>query len=203
MIDFTARLTLRGDGLSSQVGGMNPVDVGDLVVRARRGERGAIEALVRRFLRPAYLVALSVVRVPVEAEDVAQEAMAMAMRQLETCREPARFAGWLMSTVRNRALNRVEALRVRAQYADTVVADEAQASEAERVVLRAQLLAALGALTEQQREVVLLHDLEAWTHPEISEATGLSEVNCRQVLSVARKALRKRLAELDVEMADA
>lgn len=178
---------------------MNEGDLAPLVLAARRGERAAVEALVRRFLRPAYLVALSVVRVPVEAEDLAQESMAMAMQHLETCREPSKFAGWLMTNVRNRALNRVEAQRVRQRYAEGASADEAPTSDADLVVLRAHLLAALGALSEQQREVVLLHDLESWTHPEIAAATGLSEVNSRQVLSVARRLLRAKLAELEAE----
>jgi RNA polymerase sigma-70 factor (ECF subfamily) len=177
---------------------MAELDPGEVVVRAQRGDRGALEALVRRYLRPAYLVALAVVRVPAEAEDVAQEAVAMAMQQLETCRDPARFAGWLMANVRNRALNRLAAAKVRLRHADQVRGEEAVAGDAERVVLRQQLLLALEVLTPQQREVVLLHDLEAWTHPEIAAALGLSEVNSRQVLSTARRALRAKLEALEV-----
>ncbi|MFT3713396.1 MAG: sigma-70 family RNA polymerase sigma factor [Archangium sp.] len=179
---------------------MAELDPSDAVRRAQRGDRQAIEGLVRRYLRPAYLVALSVVKTPADAEDVAQEAVAMAMQQLETCREPARFPAWLMTGVRNRALNRLESVRVRQRFADSASArvnDEPMANDSERVVMREQLLAALETLTEQQREVVLLHDLEAWTHPEISAATGLSEVNCRQILSVARRAMRERLAALE------
>lgn len=176
---------------------MIEADTTEVVVRAQRGDRVAIEWLVRRFLRPAYLVALSVVKTPADAEDVAQEAVAMAMQQLETCRDPARFPGWLMSNVRNRSLNRLESARVRQRYADTASREERAANDTERVVLREQLVAALAHLTEQQREVVLLHDLEAWTHPEIAAALGLSEVNCRQILSVARRALRERLAALE------
>jgi RNA polymerase sigma-70 factor (ECF subfamily) len=172
-------------------------DPSEAVRRAQQGDRQAIDGLVRRYLRPAYLVALSVVKTPADAEDIAQEAVAMAMRQLETCREPARFPAWLMSGVRNRALNRLEAVRVRQRHAEQARPEEVMASDSERVVLRQQLLAALEVLTEQQREVVLLHDLEAWTHPEIAAATGLSEVNCRQILSVARRAMRERLAALE------
>ncbi len=169
----------------------------EVVLRAQQGDRAAIEALVRRFLRPAYLVALSVVRLPAEAEDLAQESVASAMRQLEACREPARFAGWLLTQVRNRALNQLAARGVRQRHADSVQAAEQGADDLERVVLRQQLLAALEALTAQQREVVLLHDMESWTHAEIATSLGMSEVNSRQVLSVARKALRAKLTELD------
>ncbi len=121
----------------------------------------------------------------------------MAMQQLGQCREPARFAGWLLSNVRNRALNHLSAVKVRQRHADSVVLEEGVAADAERVVLRQQLLAALEVLSPQQREVVLLHDMESWTHPEIAASLGMSEVNSRQVLSVARKALRAKLAELE------
>ncbi|MBE2248679.1 MAG: sigma-70 family RNA polymerase sigma factor [Myxococcus sp.] len=169
----------------------------EVVLRAQRGDRKAVEALVRRYLRPAYLVALSVVRVPAEAEDVAQEAVAMAMQRLEDCRDPARFSGWLMTNVRNRGLNRLAAAKVRQRHVDAVLPDEAQDSDAARVAVRQTLLAALETLTPQQREVVLLHDLESWTHAEIAESLGLSEVNSRQVLSVARRTLRAKLNELE------
>lgn len=177
------------------IGELEPAEV---VRRAQGGDREAVETLVRRFLRPAYLVALSVVRVPVEAEDVAQEAMAMAIQQIETCREPSRFAGWLLTNVRNRALNALASTQVRQRHADAVMrADEGAEGDAERVGLRVQLLAALEVLTPRQREVVLLHDLEAWTHPEIAEAVGVSEVSSRQILSGARRLLRERLSELE------
>lgn len=176
---------------------MTEQDVSGVVLRAQQGDRQAVEALVRRFLRPAYLVALSVVRIPVEAEDLAQEAVAMAMQQITSCRDPAKFPGWLMSNVRNRAFNKLESAKVRQRYADGAMKSEGVAGDAERVVLRAQLLAALEVLSPQQREVVLLHDMESWTHPEIAAALGMSEVNSRQVLSVARRALRAKLADLE------
>ena len=61
------------------------------------------------------------------------------------------------------------------------------------VVLRGHLLAALATLSSVQREVVLLHDLDGWTHAEIADALGISETNCRQHLFTARRALRAEL----------
>lgn len=103
---------------------MTELDTSETVLRARRGDRSAVEALVRRFLRPAYLVALSVLRVPADAEDVAQEAVAMAIQQLEACREPARFFSWLMVGVRNRAFNLVAHRRAKQSFADGVTRQE-------------------------------------------------------------------------------
>lgn len=170
-------------------------DLSPVVRRAQAGDRVAVEQLVRRFLRPAYLVALSVLRVPVEAEDVAQEAVVMAMQNLSKCKDTTRFAGWLMSTVRNRALNAISARQVRARYAANAVVPEPL--ESDRIAMREELLVALEVLPAMQREVVLLHDLESWTHQEISVALGVTEVNSRQMLFLARRALRSRLAQLE------
>ena len=59
--------------------------------------------------------------------------------------------------------------------------------------------AASAQLTQVQREVVLLHDLESWTHAEIAQALDLSEVSSRQHLFNARKALRSVLSADPVE----
>ena len=58
---------------------------------------------------------------------------------------------------------------------------------------RSQLLLALSRLTSIRREVVLLHDLEGWTHAEIAGALRISELTSRQHLFLARRELRKQL----------
>jgi RNA polymerase sigma-70 factor (ECF subfamily) len=161
--------------------------VAELVERARRGEPAAFDELVRRHLRAAYAVALAVLQRPADAEDIAQDAFLVALERLDDCREPARFSGWLVQIVRNRALHALDKRKLRDATDDTDVAASALGGD---VVLRTQLLAALGTLTEVQRAIVLLHDLDEWTHAEIADALGLSETNCRQHLFTARRALR-------------
>jgi RNA polymerase sigma-70 factor (ECF subfamily) len=168
-----------------------PTPVAELVRAARRGDAAATEQLIARHLRAAYAVALAVLGRPADAEDVAQDAFLVAIERLDECRDPARFSGWLVQIVRNRALHAVEKRKLRdpVDHEGEIVA-HVPASD---VVLRGQLLAALATLTPVQREVVLLHDLDGWTHAEIADALGLSETNCRQHLFSARRALRARL----------
>jgi RNA polymerase sigma-70 factor (ECF subfamily) len=170
--------------------------IAELVARARRGEPHAFDALVRRHLRAAYAVALAVLGRPHDAEDVAQDAFITALDRIDTCRDPARFSGWLIQIVRNRALNALEKRKLR----DTTdhVPGETSADPTD-VVLRARLLAALATLSPVQREIVLLHDLDEWTHAEIAEALGLTETNCRQHLFSARRVLRVELTSLAPE----
>lgn len=129
---------------------------------------------------------ISVLRNVADAEDIAQDALVSAFESLDSCREPARFAAWLFTIVRNKARNRLAQRREGQPSAE-------QGSEADvnRVIAKEALLAGLGQLTEVQREVVLLHDLESWTHAEIAAALNLTEVNSRQHLFNARKVMRE------------
>lgn len=176
---------------------MAPSDA-QLVDRARRGDVAAFEALVRRYLRPAYAVALAGTREPADAEDVCQDAFVAALERLEECREPERFAGWLIEIVRNRARDAARRRRVRAadplDAATEPVSPDDPSVAAERAELRHSLLAALETLTDRQREIVLLHDLEGWRHREIGERLGVSAGAARVHLHHARRALRAVLA---------
>jgi RNA polymerase sigma factor (sigma-70 family) len=166
-----------------------------LVGRARGGDAASMEALARRYLRPAYAVALAVVRNVAEAEDIAQESLMSSLQRLDQCRDPASFAPWLLAGARNRALSRLEHARVKDDYARGAPEARPVAAQGENVLVRRRLLLALEALSPVEREVVLLHDLEGFTHGEIAAALELSEVMSRQHLFLARRTLRDLLAE--------
>lgn len=169
-----------------------------LVERARRGEAEAFEELVRRHYRAAYAAALAILGSAMDAEDVCQDAFVRAIERLDELRRPGRFAAWLLQIVRNRARNYHSYRRVRSALpldAVSAAADEDTAGVAERSELRDELESALSDLSEIQREVVLLHDMEGWKHREIAKALDLSEGMSRQHLMVARRTLRERLGE--------
>jgi RNA polymerase sigma-70 factor (ECF subfamily) len=165
----------------------------DLVHRAQRGEAKAFTGLVQAFLRPAYSIALSVVGRASDAEDIAQESFLKAFQSIDTCREPERFAGWLFQIVRNRARNHLNSRRLRDVAPEGARILEFVTLPPETAGMRDSLLSALADLDVEKREVVLLHDLENWTHKEIAEALDISEVSSRQQLFQARQILRAKL----------
>ena len=174
-----------------------------LVLRARQGDAAAFETLVRRHLKSCFAVALARVGQPADAEDVVQDSFITALQKLDECRSPERFGAWLTEIVRNRAHNyrRYRAVR------DTFPLDEALSvgagndplRDTENGELRERLLVALQTLTELQREVILLFDLEGWRHREIAEKLGISEGSARVHLSNARQALRSQLGTYSPE----
>jgi RNA polymerase sigma-70 factor (ECF subfamily) len=181
-----------------------------LVRRTRDGDREAFGQLVRRHLAAAHSAAMAVVNDPTDAEDIAQDAFLTALTRLDECRPEEKFRPWLLVIVRNRAIDVRRRQRVRAtepmEAADGGDAKGGSAmpaalasrfpsphEEAERSDARRRLEAALATQTDVRREVVLLHDLEGWSHREIAGHLGLAEGTVRAHLFWARRALRERL----------
>lgn len=176
---------------------LSHAETAHLVRLAQRGQPEAFADLVRGFLRATYAVALSIVGRPADAEDVAQDSFVNAFAHLDTCREPERFAGWLFQITRNLARNLLDRRRLRDVAGADAKVIELSAAPAPTIGLREPLLAALATLDERARAVVLLHDLEGWTHAEIAAVLEISEVLSRQTLFQARRVLR---AHLDGEL---
>ncbi len=171
----------------------------ELVARTREGDEDAFGALVERYMRSAYAVALSVTGRHEDAQDAAQESLLVALERLDECRSPEKFAGWLMTIVRNRARNLVrrEVLRDTDQVPESTRSQTPTPErEMEALELRRSLTDALKDLPEIQRQIVLLHDLEGWKHREIADRLELPSGTVRSHLHFARKALRRALAAL-------
>lgn len=176
------------------------LDLESIVRRAQVGDAHAFEQLATAYLRPAYSVALAIVRRPSDAEDVAQDALIAALQRIDTCREPPRFAAWLMTIVRNQAKNWIARRLLRdVPPQPEIVEAMAPERDPDGGFERDRLLAALGVLSLAEREVVLLHDLEGLTHQEIADALDISCVMSRQHLFVARRKLRSVLTDTTIE----
>ncbi len=142
----------------------------ELVHATLAGNQASFALLVHRYRRAALARAVAIVGDPAEAEDVAQESFIHGYAELATCRHPARFGAWLLTSVKRRALNRVRSIRRRRAVGldDSIQAPADSADDLDRRELRDRLRQALAQLSAVQREVVLLADLEQWSHAEIA-----------------------------------
>jgi RNA polymerase sigma-70 factor (ECF subfamily) len=195
----------------------------ELVAASLGGDDAAFEGLVRRYARAAYLVALAATGgVPADAEDAVQDALIQSHTRLHECHSPERFGAWLLRITRNRAhnvrrheqLRRGETVRDEGPRSEPAGYQAAMAPPREQsalphlaahtgpprpdalfdqVELRRQLLAALALEPEIRRQVLLLHDLQGWTHREIAEALDISTLMSRYYLSVVRRSMRAKL----------
>jgi len=165
----------------------------ELIERARRGEDSAIRALYRRHAPRVYATIRRLAGDDSLAEDWAQEAWVRAIRALPTFRGESQFSTWLHRIAVNSALHgRRARLRRTEREAPLPVAVPVSAT-GERTLLRLQLERALEQLPERMRQVLVLHDVEGYTHDEIGEALGVNPGTSKSQLFKARARMRQLL----------
>lgn len=170
-----------------------------LVERVRRGDRAAFGDLVDRYADQAFAVAYGFLQHVEDAEDLVQDAFLRALERIESLSRGSAFGPWFYRLLVNAALNRRKYLaRRRTQPLPLEAAGGASpAADSERAELRGRLSEALGTLPAELETVVILHDLEGFTHPEIAAVLGIPEGTSRSHLFRARRLLRERLADYD------
>lgn len=168
----------------------------ELVSLARQGDERGFAGLVRLHQRRAYIVARSIVMTHEDAEDAVQEGFLRAHQALDRFDPAQAFGAWLNRIVANAALDLARRRKVRnaEELSESIPAtfrDPAESGE-----LRRRLEAALVQLPERARSVIVLHDVEGFTHAEIGEMLGIPGGTARSDLHHARQKLRVLLGNL-------
>ncbi len=164
-----------------------------LIRQACEGNGSAVRALYERYSPRVYAVVRRIAGDDDLAQDYSQEAWIRAIRALPTFRGNARFSTWLHRIAVNSAL---QALR----KADTKSRREVPLPEAipvypgESDALLGELLEqAMDRLPEGMRQILILHDVEGYTHDEIAELLGVTAGTSKSQLFKARGKMRELL----------
>lgn len=171
---------------------------------ARRGDMDAYERIYRQFHRPAFTVAVRVVNCRELAQEVTQEAFITAFQKIRQFRGDAPFWGWMKRVVINHAIS-----AIRRQPSAEIVAFEefrgAEPGDQQRLGAAMDLEAALTKLSDQDRAIVWMHDVEGFRHQEIARLFGKTESFSKTRLARARKRLRELIGQdgRDEALADA
>ncbi len=172
-------------------------ELAGLLVRARRGEPGALDELVARARPAAAAWARSACPNRSEAEDVLQESLLELCRSLSRLKDEKAFLSWLRRVVRNNAADRGRRRGVRREVPLEAAADRgtppAAGAGMETAERRRELFAALAELGDEEREMLTLRHEAGLSLEEIAKATGQSFRAVESRLFRARRALRARL----------
>jgi len=165
-------------------GGAFAQDVDDVTLaRARRGDRQALGQLYQRFGRACYTLALRLTGNAATAEDVVQEVFVKLIDAIARYRGDAPFGAWLKRMTANAAIDHLRALRFRDDDDPERVLSETS-SEAELAPdADHDLWTLLKRLPARARAVVLLHEVEGYTHRELAELFGQTESYSKSILS--------------------
>jgi RNA polymerase sigma-70 factor (ECF subfamily) len=129
------------------------------------------------------------------AEDWAQEAWVRAIRALPSFRGEARFSTWLHRIAVNSALHGKRWRDRRAKNEVALPATLSMRGRTEQTALRITLEQALQELPAGMRQVLVLHDVEGYTHEEIADFLGVTAGTSKSQLFKARARMRKLLDE--------
>ena len=155
-----------------------------------------------------YRYILGIVRDPAEAEDLTQEVLLRAYDKLGTLSDPARLVPWLYRIATNVAYDRFRqaSYRHRPQPLEEDTGEPGPGGAGiaidtgprlEKVMEQEEMSACvqdyIAALPESYRAVILLHDVQGLTNPEIAEMLDLSLATVKIRLHRARKKLRTAL----------
>lgn len=161
---------------------------------AAGGDRRAFEWLYRRHVKRIHGVIWRLVGgVNARAEELTQDAFVKAWQALPAFRGESAFSTWLHRLAVNTALMN---LRVRAGGADREVDDaelDNHPAAPSQSALRLDLERAVASLPPRARAVLVLFDVEGWTHEEIAVELGMAVGSSKAQLHRARGLLRQRL----------
>lgn len=171
-----------------------------LADRIRSGDTEALGELYDRYASTAIATAVRVVGGREEAEDVVHDAFVAVWRKIDRF-DAARgsLRAWLMTVVRNRAIDRIRARRTTIDVDD---ADERSLLRTgpnptlEAALTRAStgdLRAAMASLPEEQRRALELAYFEGYTYREVAELTGVPAGTANGRLRLALAKLRDTL----------
>lgn len=163
-------------------------DEDGLLNAVARGDEPSFRVLYRRHAGRVYAMARRLAG-DGDAADVAQEAWYRAVKNLPRFRGESAFSTWIVGIAVRCAL---ESLKRRGAPLETVEPDDFGVASP-RPDLRMDLEAALAGLAPGYRAVLVLHDIEGYTHQEIAELLGIEAGTAKSQLSRARRAMRARL----------
>lgn len=177
--------------------GAQPTDE-QLEARWKAGSAPAFAVLFERYHKRVYGFALKLTGDVHTAEDVAQRAFLNLYRKPPPGTGRASFKALLFTVARNEAINEAKR-RGRRKAASLEQAPEVTDARptADQVTAKREEAARLGALVDKlpddEREILLLRNVEGLTFREVCETTGLSRDAVRWRLARAMEHLRQAL----------
>ncbi len=180
-----------------------------LVKRARQGDLGAYDELVRRYQERIYATLYHMTANHEDANDLAQEAFIKAYQALKSFKGGSSFYTWVYRIAVNKTINflkqrknkahlSLDDLDFNAEHDPDLVAlisDKTPRREINLAELHEKLNVALQKLSEPHRLVVTLHDVQGLSHEEIAEIMDCNIGTVRSRLFYARQQLQAYLSD--------
>ncbi len=161
--------------------------------RAKRGDRSALHSLVTEHYARVFRFCARRLGDDL-GQDAAQETFITMQKQVKRYEQKSSFETWLLGIAHNHCRN-----LARRRRRDPVSLEHALevggADHGSSVVDKDVLQCALSRLSEEHREVVLMHEIEGLTYLEISQVVGVPEGTVKSRLYHAFRNMREGMEE--------
>lgn len=178
-----------------------------LVADLREGDTTALASIVEKYGKLAYRLAIQITKNHEDANDVMQETFLKVYESIGSFRKESAFETWLYRIIVNQALNTVKRRERRREssFSDANEIDlrfnlpgsssyaNSPHDDVEKKELQKWVAQAVDSLSAKHRTVVILHEFEGLTHPQIATILNCSEGTVRSRLHYARRKLRDLL----------
>jgi len=190
-------------------GGDEQLEDRDMILAVRQGDATAYRGLVEKYQGRVYSLVYGMVRNREDARDITQEAFVKAYNNLGSFRLESSFYTWLYRIGMNLS---IDFIRKRKRHATagfdegiatrdgdgeiaTIHHEESPSRALERKRLYGRIMDALDKLPPDQKQVILLRELEGLAYKEIAAVMDIPEGTVMSRLYYARKKLQKLLAD--------
>ena len=179
------------------------MDEQTLLQASKKGDAGAFNCLVEHYQTSIYNVALRMVGDSAVAEDITQETFVSAYRALHTF-SAGNFRAWLFRIATNACRDHLRSAQVRRNVSldglvesptfNVASEDESPEDYVVRRELSGFIQDSLLTLPEDQRMVLVLVDVQAFSYDEAAQALRTPVGTVKSRLSRAREAMRAALS---------
>jgi RNA polymerase sigma-70 factor (ECF subfamily) len=179
------------------------LDDAQLMVAVQQGNPMAFRILVERYRKKAYSMALKLVGDPDDAYDLSQEAFIRVYNARRRYSETHPFYAWFYAILRNLARNHLRKRAVRLDYflrTRRIRKRNPRVYQSPECIVEADeikkaIWAAIGKLSYDHREIIILRHFEDMSYEEIAKLLGIAVGSVMSRLYYARSKLRDLLGE--------
>lgn len=173
------------------------VQISELVTRAKEGSAEAFGELYELYYKEMYCYACYVTGSEILAQDAVSDAVLSAFKQIKSLKNEKAFKGWifkiLCATCKRYYTENQK--RKSVAYLDDDEGGFAEPASLDNMELSLELKSALGKLSEEEREIVLLSVMGNYKSHEIADILDLTP-------STVRSKLKRSLAKLKIALSD-
>ncbi len=172
----------------------------DLVKDCKRGDRVAMNQLVRQYQRPVFNAAYRILGNTEDAADTTQTVFLKVFEHISDFDQKYKFFSWVYRIAINESLNQVNKRHQQESLDDSQISPwKSPADELESRRLCNRVQGALMLLSENYRTVVVLKHISGCSYQQISEILQLPEKTVKSRLYSARQLMKKTLQDAGAE----